>query len=39
MVPRDPVQGLRAHFRLFSEYEKCIVLSESLVAYAVYSNF
>ena len=39
MVPRDLVQGLRAHFCLFSEYEKCIALSASLVAYAVYSNF
>lgn len=39
MVPRDLVQGLRAHFCLFSEYEKCIALSASLVAYAVYGNF
>lgn len=27
MVSRDLVQGLRAHFRLLSEYEKCIALS------------
>lgn len=39
MVPRDLVQGLRTHFCLFSEYEKCIALSASLVAYAVYGNF